>query len=831
MAAPVDANRLATAFAALSTWTVPFPSGVVSGDLLICFVRTGAAATLTGGVAPSGWQFIPNLAGDTGDATDDLTSVFCRRADRTEGTSVNVSFSTAIKGAAIVWRITGAANPATRMPEASIPQYFTTTANTGNPAAISPTGGSKTYLFLACLAIGGNTVTGSAPPTGYSSGAGFANAVSTGGSAATNAGVCGCSKAATTATEDPGVFTHPAASVGGTAFVIAIHPAAPTSFGATSLAIIAGLSTAGYVPPKSLYAAEILKDGPMAYWRMDDLDMPVKDLSPSQLDLNGSAGNTFPQAPGLLAGEVTSLARSFSASFINRGGFLFPLNTFTLEFWIKRNQSALGEYILDQYNGGLNVSVTDNGTLALNKSYTGQCARTSVLKILDTNPHHVVITRDGIGGSVVFYLDGVSETPVPDNPGYDFASGANNGFFVGSQWGSYPFDGTLDELAVYSKVLSPTQVQNHYTIGITVPKITYYGKVDTSLTFSKDVQGRRQALGSVDKAFTFFKDVRGVRKTFSSTTIPVSFGAVISGQRKALGQVAFPIVFSKDVIGRRKTFGQLQSPYLFSKDVRGQRQTFGQTAFPLSFVISTAGVRLGNKLYGVIDFPIAFSKDVKGIRKTFGQTALPLGFIKDVKGVRKTFGKTDLPIIFIKDVGGRQNLFGQLSMQTLFGKEVAGRRKTFGQIAIPLVFSKAVSGRKQTFGQIAVPINTTILVSGFVSGTKKYGVISLPVIFGKEVVAHRKTFGQITAPFIFGSASQGSRSSFGKFVLLLDFETVVKSGPVGIHGQIGLPIIVDFKTRGVVMHRGIILNAAENIYLGAMPVLAVYTEDQKIWPS
>ena len=44
-------------------------------------------------------------------------------------------------------------------------------------------------------------------------------------------------------------------------------------------------------------------------------------------------------------------------------------------------------------------------------SYGGYAATTSILKITDTNPHHIVITRNGIGGQIVFYLDGVSEIP------------------------------------------------------------------------------------------------------------------------------------------------------------------------------------------------------------------------------------------------------------------------------------------------------------------------------------------------------------------------------------------------------------------------------------
>lgn len=378
----------------------------------------------------------------------------------------------------------------------------------------------------------------------------------------------------------------------------------------------------------------------------------------------------------------------------------------------------------------------------------------------------------------------------------------------------------------------------------------FYGVVALPVTFVKDVKGVRKTFGQTATSITFFKDVKGVRKAFGQIALPITFtkevlgrkilfgqlsmqtlfGKEVAGIRKVFGQIALPITFTKDVNGRRKTFGQLLSPLIFGKDVRGQRQTFGQTVSTLLVSITTAGIKRVNTFYGVLSLPVTWAKDVKGVRKTFGQTATPFVFVKDVKGVRKTFGKIDLPLIFIKNLGGQQHLFGQLSMQSLFGKEVAGRRKTFGQIALPATFSKAVAGRKQTFGQVAIPINTTIVVSGFVRGTKKYGAISLPVIFDKEIIGRRKTFGQVTAPFIFGEASQGIRGALGKFYLPLDFDAAVKSGPVGIHGRIALPVIVSFETAGRIMLAGVVLNLAESIYLGVEPVLAVYTKNQQVWP-
>lgn len=352
------------------------------------------------------------------------------------------------------------------------------------------------------------------------------------------------------------------------------------------------------------------------------------------------------------------------------------------------------------------------------------------------------------------------------------------------------------------------------------------------IIFAKDVGASRKTFGQVAAPFTFGEVIAGQRKTFSSLIDPITFGAVVQGRRKTLGATALPITFAKDVSASRKTFGQTLSPFIFGKAVAATRKTFGQTAFPITFGVATAGYRPGLTFFGVTALPITFSKEVNGQRKALGQIAFPLTFGKDVRGVRKTFGVVTFPIIFTKDAVGRKTLFGLLSMQTLFGKETAARRKTFGQVLVPIVFSKAVAGRKQTFGQVARPINFTAFVDGFAFvGPKTYfGNVVFPVTFGKQVTAFRKTFGQVTAPYIFGEFTQGQRKTYSQ----IDFSTAVlldaETGRVETHGQVSLPIIFDIDSNGIIRPLATILNLAEAIYLGNTPVLAVYTEDQLVWP-
>jgi hypothetical protein len=215
VASPVDAARVATNIStAADPWSITLPASS-AGELLVALLRTGAADA-TGAI--TGWT---NLVNDATDAGAGNVYVMYKWTVGGEGTSASVEWSAARKGGAIVWRITAAENPATQAPE-QVGANYTTTANTANPPSVSPTGGSKDYLFLALGAQDGEVGAFTASPTNYST-ITAANS-GTGGTPGTNVQIGGGSRQLTAASEDPGAFTHAAAATGGRAIVVAIHP-------------------------------------------------------------------------------------------------------------------------------------------------------------------------------------------------------------------------------------------------------------------------------------------------------------------------------------------------------------------------------------------------------------------------------------------------------------------------------------------------------------------------------------------------------------------------------------------------------------------------------
>lgn len=221
MAAPTDAGRATTNVTSSSlTWNVNYPASIGVSDYLVIFARIAGTQSLS---MPAGWT--AHVIGDTSDATDDVTYVWGKVAVGTETGTLAVSAPVGGKGAVIMWRITGH-NGGIWLPVPT-PATYTTSANTANPPA-SGTMTSDDYLVLALAGHDGETSTFTAAPTNYVN---LASANSgTGGAVATNCIIAGASRQLTAITsEDPGTFTHGAASNGGTALTIAIRQLVPRS--------------------------------------------------------------------------------------------------------------------------------------------------------------------------------------------------------------------------------------------------------------------------------------------------------------------------------------------------------------------------------------------------------------------------------------------------------------------------------------------------------------------------------------------------------------------------------------------------------------------------
>jgi hypothetical protein len=199
---------------AATSHSVVMPATVTAGSLLMVFGRVAG----TGAVTATGWTVVE----DSSDAADDVTFYAYKdalAAGTEDGTSVTFNHGN-FKMAAVSVSITGAANPATRTPQASTVAVGTST--TPNPTSVAPTGGAKDYLYLWFGGWDGEQTLSKTQPTNYTDRADVSTG--TGGLPATNAQIKVCDRQLNASSEDPGSLTLSGAPTGWAAWTVAVHP-------------------------------------------------------------------------------------------------------------------------------------------------------------------------------------------------------------------------------------------------------------------------------------------------------------------------------------------------------------------------------------------------------------------------------------------------------------------------------------------------------------------------------------------------------------------------------------------------------------------------------
>ena len=217
MASPVYEGHAGNGTTTANTsHTVNMPASLAAGNLLLVYARfAGAPGTVTF----TGWT---QYATSTADASDDADFLFYRLSDGAEGASEALTTGNSIKAAFGATRISGAEDPSTQPPEAT---SAVGTGTTGDFPNITPTGGSKDYLFII---YGGQDGEGGsiATPTNYTTGFNTSNS-GTAGAVATNCNIGQHWRQLTASSENPGTATFTATNSGWTAWTVAVHPAGP----------------------------------------------------------------------------------------------------------------------------------------------------------------------------------------------------------------------------------------------------------------------------------------------------------------------------------------------------------------------------------------------------------------------------------------------------------------------------------------------------------------------------------------------------------------------------------------------------------------------------
>jgi hypothetical protein len=274
-----------------------------------------------------------------------------------------------------------------------------------------------------------------------------------------------------------------------------------------------------YSPPpiQGFYATNVLAYGPVGYWPLQETNAPAAVTMETNYGTLGELGNayyaatnvnnvTFNQAGALTASGDNDTAVLFtgdsltSQTITNIDSYAFvPRRTpaltlrppLSLECWVNSSFTTFGDMFGEGGGTGLNAPSGAGNYGGIRMSWSGAASGASLsLYVANGNGttrnsvstpansislgrwHHLLATYDGT--NTVLYVDGAqlardsttlagANTMAPDlwSP---FTMGGSFWQNIGP---ARAFNGCLDEIAVYTNVLSALQVTNHYLAGIT----------------------------------------------------------------------------------------------------------------------------------------------------------------------------------------------------------------------------------------------------------------------------------------------------------------------------------------------------------------------------
>jgi PKD repeat protein len=274
--------------------------------------------------------------------------------------------------------------------------------------------------------------------------------------------------------------------------------------------------------PADAYGASVFNLEPTLYWRLGETGGSVA-VDASKNDNQGDYTGLVTQGvDGALSG-VSNTAAKFEP--VDNGGwqeagvssatqFANP-NTYALELWFKTSTTQGGKLIGFGSNktggsGGYDrhVYMENDGRLTFG-TWTGQTNTITTPTAYNDGKWHYMSASQSSAGLKLF-VDGQLSGTNPQTQAQDYS-----GYWrVGGDttWGNTApyFSGTIDEVAVYPRALTSSEVQNHYDLGAgvvpNVKPVASFSSVVTDLDVAFDASGSVDQDGTVDSYAWDFGD-------------------------------------------------------------------------------------------------------------------------------------------------------------------------------------------------------------------------------------------------------------------------------------------------------------------------------------
>ena len=228
--------------------------------------------------------------------------------------------------------------------------------------------------------------------------------------------------------------------------------------------------------PDVRYLQAVLSLGPVAYWRLGEssgtaaVDAVAAHnglyVNTPTLGVTGALVNDTNTA--VLFTPTGSSATNPLVSVTPPSGALDIGDTFTIALWVKRTTTGVAfHYMLRAgWSAGYALDFLSTDSIRLEASGTAFIADSTRALTDTTKWHQIVATKNGATAATI-YIDGTAS-------GNTFTNGtvANQGsgtlYFGGRSDGSLPVDAALDEVAIWSRVLSAAEVSKLWQTGTRV---------------------------------------------------------------------------------------------------------------------------------------------------------------------------------------------------------------------------------------------------------------------------------------------------------------------------------------------------------------------------
>jgi beta-glucanase (GH16 family) len=224
-------------------------------------------------------------------------------------------------------------------------------------------------------------------------------------------------------------------------------------------------TTTTVAPPA--YSATVVADKPVSYWRLGE------SAGTTAADSVGGHGGTYRNgvtlgAPSLVATDASNTAASFNGVnnyvTVPSSAALSPTGAVTVEAWLNPSAKPAAGSFASVVTKAESYSIQFNGPqleFTTIRGTTRRRVQAPASAVVPGQTYHVVGTYDGTTQRL--YVNGV----LVASGAFSGAINANTHPVTLGSWdgASEYVSATLDDVSVYGKVLTSTQVANHYAAG------------------------------------------------------------------------------------------------------------------------------------------------------------------------------------------------------------------------------------------------------------------------------------------------------------------------------------------------------------------------------